>query len=344
MKKLIIIFIFFTCVCINIFSTEAVYAKSNYLPNKTDTNIRILAENLAFLKILNSEKNSKQKEFIQTKIDSSEKIIKSYQDKISDSDLNNIKKHLKNDEIITIDYIQNNKNNLIENIGKLNLPKSISEFYKGFLAELTRLYELKEKYPSEIAKIDENEILGFELGKHIVYLTFDDGPSNYTGKKVDILNKYNISADFFVVGKNIELFKKDFMQLVKSNNEIGYHSYSHSNLIKLNKNKQYEEIVSSKNLIEEKYGIRIDYFRAPYASRNSISTELINSEYKKHILWNIDSQDWQSTFTEDIIYERVIRLVHLYDGGIVLFHDNNLKTQNVLEKIIVNLKDSGFNF
>ena len=140
------------------------------------------------------------------------------------------------------------------------------------------------------------------------------------------------------------MHKDNFIKLVNSNNLIGYHSNSHSNLIKLDKEKQYEEIVSSKKLIEKNYDIKIDYFRAPYGSRNNISTELINSAYKKHILWNIDSLDWQKDFTEDIIYERVIRLVHLYDGGIVLFHDNHLKTQNILEKVIISLQDSGFIF
>ncbi|MBN2837537.1 MAG: hypothetical protein JXM74_02145, partial [Fusobacteriaceae bacterium] len=113
MKKLIIIFILFTCVCINIFSTEAVYAKSNYLPNKTDTNIRILAENLAFLKILNLEKNSSEKEFIQTKINSSVNIINNYQNKISDNNLENVKKHLNNDDALILEYIKTNKDNLV---------------------------------------------------------------------------------------------------------------------------------------------------------------------------------------------------------------------------------------
>lgn len=344
MKKLTAIIILLFYICINSFSTEAIYLKSSYQSNKIDSDIRILAENLAFLKILNLEKNSSEKEFIQTKINSSVNIINNYQNKISDNNLENVKKHLNNDDALILEYIKTNKDNLVANIDKLILSDNIANFYKEFLDELARLYKLKTKYPSEIAKINDNELLGFEMNKHNVYLTFDDGPSKYTGGKIDILNKYNISADFFVVGKNVDLYKDDFIKLVNSNNLIGYHTNSHSNLIKLDKEKQYEEIVSSKKLIEKNYGIKIEYFRAPYGSRDNISTELINSAYKKHILWNIDSQDWQKDFTEDIMYERVIRLVHLYDGGIVLFHDNNSKTQGVLEKIIISLQNSGFNF
>lgn len=344
MKKLITIIILLFSICINNFSAEAIYLKSSYQPNKTDTDIRILAENLAFLKILNSGKNSNEKDFIQTKINNAINIINNYQNKISDNNLDSVKKHLNNDDALIVEYIKANKNNLVANIDKLTLSDNITGFYKEFLTELTRLYKLKNKYPSEIDKINDNELLGFETNKHNVYLTFDDGPSKYTGGKIDILNKYNISADFFVVGKNVDLYKDDFIKLVNSNNLIGYHSNSHSNLIKLDKEKQYEEIVSSKKLIEKNYGIKMDYFRAPYGSRNNISTELISSAYKKHILWNIDSQDWQKDFTEDIMYERVVRLVHLYDGGIVLFHDNNPKTQDVLEKVIISLQNSGFNF
>jgi len=50
MKKLTTIIILFVSICINSFSAEAIYIKSSYQSNKTDTDIRILAENLAFFK------------------------------------------------------------------------------------------------------------------------------------------------------------------------------------------------------------------------------------------------------------------------------------------------------
>ncbi|MFR3994066.1 MAG: polysaccharide deacetylase family protein, partial [Turicibacter sp.] len=39
----------------------------------------------------------------------------------------------------------------------------------------------------------------------VVYLTFDDGPSKYTLDLLNLLDKEDISAIFFVIGENIDL-------------------------------------------------------------------------------------------------------------------------------------------
>src|SRR6185436_712232 len=38
------------------------------------------------------------------------------------------------------------------------------------------------------------------IGTHTLALTFDDGPSAYTGPMLDELARYNIKATFFVLG------------------------------------------------------------------------------------------------------------------------------------------------
>ena len=59
-----------------------------------------------------------------------------------------------------------------------------------------------------------------------VALTFDDGPSIYTKKIIDLLDKYNYNATFFLVGNKIEKFKED-VKYITINNEIGNHTYNH---------------------------------------------------------------------------------------------------------------------
>lgn len=59
-----------------------------------------------------------------------------------------------------------------------------------------------------------------------VYLTFDDGPSNYTGQILDILEKNDVKATFFVIGKD-EPYYDYYKRIVKEGHAIGMHSYSH---------------------------------------------------------------------------------------------------------------------
>lgn len=58
----------------------------------------------------------------------------------------------------------------------------------------------------------------------IVYLTFDDGPGEYTSKLLDILSKYNVKATFFTVGSgHPDLLKAE----ADAGHSIGIHSATH---------------------------------------------------------------------------------------------------------------------
>lgn len=53
----------------------------------------------------------------------------------------------------------------------------------------------------------------------IVYLTFDDGPSENTQKVLDILDQYDAKATFFITGQKPEyrpMIKKHMMQGIRS--------------------------------------------------------------------------------------------------------------------------------
>src|SRR5690606_3445687 len=64
--------------------------------------------------------------------------------------------------------------------------------------------------------------------KKEVFLTFDDGPNPYsTGKILDILDKYNAKATFFVIGKRCLEHKEILKDIVIRGHMVGNHSFSH---------------------------------------------------------------------------------------------------------------------
>ena len=69
-------------------------------------------------------------------------------------------------------------------------------------------------------------------GKKVVYLTFDDGPSEtVTPKILDTLKAENVHATFFLVGKAVdesEITKNLVKREVDEGNAIGNHTYSHN--------------------------------------------------------------------------------------------------------------------
>ena len=61
----------------------------------------------------------------------------------------------------------------------------------------------------------------------MIALTFDDGPSYYTPRILDALEKPGPAATFFVVGYNAARYGETMKRAYDMGCEIGNHSYNH---------------------------------------------------------------------------------------------------------------------
>lgn len=220
-------------------------------------------------------------------------------------------------------------------------------FYVEYFGELRRLILLFPKITSEIEPLSKKEKQGFELNKREAALTFDDGPSENTRELLAVLEKEGIKATFFIQGSklennssHIEILKKE----IAAGNEIGVHSMTHIKLKNMDEKTVYREIVYPKELIFKLSGVTPKIYRTPFGLRDAAALKEIEKIYDGNILWNIDSQDWRSNFSAEQVEARVLKLAHLYNGGIVLFHDTNKKSTAVMEKILIKMKLNGFKF
>ena len=67
------------------------------------------------------------------------------------------------------------------------------------------VHQIKLKKTCIVSVVENKKIGTFtQSNQKTVYLTFDDGPSENTQKVLDILDKYNAKATFFVTGTNEE--------------------------------------------------------------------------------------------------------------------------------------------
>lgn len=170
----------------------------------------------------------------------------------------------------------------------------------------------------------------------VVALTFDDGPSNYTDEILDVLEKYNVTATFFVVGTNLNTkYNNTMARLIKLGNEVGIHGYSHKEFTKIKQSKVVEEIEYTNKLLKG-FNIEAKYIRPPYGSINNKLKKII--EYPI-ILWNVDTLDWK--YKDALkIYNNSIDDIH--DGSIILMHDHYLSSVKALDLIIPKLQEDGY--
>lgn len=203
----------------------------------------------------------------------------------------------------------------------------------------------EETVPEE----EDSEIQGTEDdGIRKVYLTFDDGPSIYTDEILDILDRYEVKATFFVVGKEDDASKEALQEIVKRGHSLGMHSFSH----------KYSEVYAStdsfmddlKKLQDYLYditGVKSNLYRFPGGSSNTVSridmrefAACLADEDIIYFDWNISSGDGGKILLsiEDLVTNCTENLTQR-DNAIILLHDSADKKTSVeaLPEIIENI-------
>ena len=178
-----------------------------------------------------------------------------------------------------------------------------------------------------------------------IALTFDDGPHpGRTPEILDILEKYQVKATFFVIGQNVEYYPEVFKRTVDEGHEIGNHTFSHSVLKSSNAKVIEKEIHDFNNAVHSVYNKDVLTIRPPEGEfSDSLRTFAQENDYKI-ILWSVDTLDWTHRSPEKIA-ETVLNETD--SGDIILMHDyicGKSPTPEALEIIIPKLLERGFEF
>ena len=174
----------------------------------------------------------------------------------------------------------------------------------------------------------------------VITLTFDDGPTEFTPRILDILEQNNAKATFFCIGKQIENFPKILIKAHQSGHIIGNHTFHHSPKNGFySADKIIDEIESTNTLIESLINKKATLFRPPFGVTNPHIAKAINSTKHKVIGWSVRSLD---TVIEDEnkLFLRIRKQIK--PGCIVLMHDTSERTANVLEQLFVFLQEENY--
>ena len=177
-----------------------------------------------------------------------------------------------------------------------------------------------------------------DKSKRMIALTFDDGPNYNTSKVIDVLNKYDIKATFFVLGSRAINNKDILKKMADSGMEIGNHTYNHLLLTKYDENKIRSEIEDTSEVIYSATKKKPKLLRPSYGSVNNKIKKVANMPI---IIWDIDTLDWKYHNSKRIT-SRVVNKVR--DGDIILMHDIYSASLNALSNIIPILQDNGYEF
>ncbi|MFF5476017.1 polysaccharide deacetylase family protein [Streptomyces sp. NPDC012935] len=174
-------------------------------------------------------------------------------------------------------------------------------------------------------------------------LTFDDGPDpRYTPHILDTLREYDVRAMFFVCGEMVAANGDLVARMADEGHVVGNHTWSHPLLTGLGRRRIREEMERTSDVIEETYGERPAWFRAPYGAWNRTAFRLGAELGMEPLAWTVDTLDWTAPGTRTIV-DRVEN--GAAPGVVVLSHDaggDRSQSVRALRAYLPQLLDSGY--
>ena len=185
----------------------------------------------------------------------------------------------------------------------------------------------------------------------VIYLTFDDGPSDkVTTLILDVLKEENVKATFFIVGKSAENRKNIIKREINEGHTVAVHSYSH----------KYKEIYASPEallkdidkcnaIITEVCGKPSNVYRFPGGS-HKLSQSLISAVTARgmqYVDWNASTCDAELISpSPDQLFKAAVNTPSNKKKIVLLAHDSTTKsaTAKALKDIIRYYKQQNYTF
>jgi peptidoglycan-N-acetylglucosamine deacetylase len=160
-----------------------------------------------------------------------------------------------------------------------------------------------------------------------IALTFDDGPGPYTPGVLDVLERTQVHATFFTIGRMLQYFGASTAREIRDGDVIGDHTETHPEMALLSAHDQREELFEPIARVELLGGQRPVLFRPPYGSYSPTTMHELHAMKLLMVLWSADTDDYLQPGVE-VIVQRALEGAH--PGAIILMHDaGGTRTQTI---------------
>ena len=186
-------------------------------------------------------------------------------------------------------------------------------------------------------KLESEKFIGLDPTKPMIALTFDDGPGAEAGRILDVLEKYNARATFFMVGPMVNRYPETVKRISDLNCELGNHSTNHPKLTKLDAAGIKKEIQTTTDAIVKATGGKgPTVMRPPFGAVNETVKQTVGFPI---IMWSVDTLDWKTRNTQKTI-DNV--LANAKDASVVLMHDIHKPSVDAAVQLIPKLIEKGY--
>lgn len=237
-----------------------------------------------------------------------------------------------------------NKENTEETI--LSSATSLSNTKIGWGIKRNDNHEQPDLGSKNKALLDQYE--GIAMGNKeskFVYLTFDEGyEAGYTDRILQTLKDNNVTATFFITAHYVNTQSELVQKMIDNGHIVGNHTVNHKSMPTLSDEQVKTEVMTLHTTLYEKFGYEMKYIRPPMGEFSERTLSLTNNLGYTTVMWSFAYDDWNEDNQKGIEYAKEKILNNVHNGAVILLHGNSSDNCNVLDYIIKEIKNMGYEF
>ncbi|MCG5430862.1 polysaccharide deacetylase family protein [Mycobacterium sp. MYCO198283] len=173
-----------------------------------------------------------------------------------------------------------------------------------------------------------------------VAFTFDDGPSPYTDRLLQVLNDNGAKSTFFLIGSKVAADPAAAKRIADAGMEVASHTWDHPNMTTLPPQEIPGEFSRASDAIAAATGQRPTLVRTAGGLINDEVLAEAGRQGLADINWDVIPFDWIND--TNTAATRAVLMSQLKPGSVVLFHDTYSSTVDLVTDFLPVLKANGY--
>ena len=181
----------------------------------------------------------------------------------------------------------------------------------------------------------------------VLYLTFDAGYENgYTPQILDVLQKHQVKAAFFLVGNYLQRNADLVRRMVDEGHIVANHTMHHPDMSKIAQKEAFQkELQDLEKLFLDTTGKELPkFYRPPQGTYSEANLKMAKELGYKTVFWSLAYVDWNNDNqpTREQAFSKLLPRTH--DGAVVLLHSTSKTNAEILDELLTKWKDMGYTF
>jgi peptidoglycan-N-acetylmuramic acid deacetylase len=186
-----------------------------------------------------------------------------------------------------------------------------------------------------------------DTSEKVIYLTFDAGYENgCTAKILDVLQKHQVKAAFFLVGNYIEKNEDLVRRMVKEGHIVGNHTMHHYDMSKLSDKAAFsKELTDLETLYKTATGMDMPkFYRPPQGIYSEENLRMAKELGYKTVFWSLAYVDWNNDAqpSHEQAFSKLLPRIH--NGAVVLLHSTSQTNGEILDELLTKWEEMGYRF